>query len=180
MEANPHHARGDGGRGILLGGQLVTMVGGPRLTRRRPGTHLEEAMRVGSWPPPPPAPALRIPPPPPPAAVDTAALAMMLRPVRLRQEEWKKEMCSICHSFLRYTRPNGMATRLLPCGHPFHIECIRRWLLLRGDCPMCRTVSFRQKPEMESVGGGKKGGPGGGTRRWWEGWQGKMKKEEGG
>ena len=105
---------------------------------------------------------------------------MMLRHVRLRQEEREKEKCSICHSFLRYTRPNGMATRLVPCGHPFHIECIRRWLLLRGDCPMCRTVSFRQKPEMESVGGGKKGGPGGGTRRWWEGWQGKMKKEEGG
>ena len=100
---------------------------------------------------------------------------MMLRHVRLRQEEREKEKGSICHSFLRYTRPNGMATRLVPCGHPFHIECIRR-----GDCPMCRTVSFRQKPEMESVGGGKKGGPGGGTRRWWEGWQGKMKKEEGG
>ena len=48
VEANPHHAGGGGGRGILLGGQLVTMVGGPGLTRSRPGTHLEEAMRVGS------------------------------------------------------------------------------------------------------------------------------------
>ena len=89
---------------------------------------------------------------------------MMLRHVRLRQEEREKEKCSICHSFLRYTRPNGMATRLVPCGHPFHIECIRRWLLLWGDCPMCRTVPFRQKPEMESVGGGKKGGPGVGKK----------------
>ena len=145
MEANPHHARGDGGRGILLGGQLVTMVGGPRLTRRRPGTHLEEAMRVGSWPPPPPAPALRIPPPPPPAAVDTAALAMMLRPVRLRQEEWKKEMCSICHSFLRYTRPNGMATRLLPCGHPF-----RGGRLTSLDASFMRCFGFFQTSSKTS------------------------------
>ena len=36
--------------------------------------------------------------------------------------------------------------------------------MLRGDCPMCRTVPFRQKPEMESVGGGKKGGPGVGKK----------------
>ena len=90
---------------------------------------------------------------------------MMLRHVRLRQEEREKEKCSICHSFLRYTRPNGMATRLVPCGHPFHIECIRRWLLLRGDCPMCRGVPFRQKPDMESgVGGGMNGGAGGGKK----------------
>ena len=82
---------------------------------------------------------------------------MMLRPVRLRQEEQEKEKCSICHTFLRYTRPNGMATRLVPCGHSFHIECIRRWL-------MFRMVPFRQKPEMESVGGGKKGGPGVGKK----------------
>ena len=48
VEANPHHAGGGGGRGILLCGQLITMVGRPGLTRRRPGTHLEEAMRVVS------------------------------------------------------------------------------------------------------------------------------------
>ena len=128
------------------------------MTRRRPGTHLEEALRVGTWPPPPPAPALRNPPPPPPpAALDEAALAMMLRPVRLRQEELEKEICSICHSFLR----NGRATRLVPCGHAFHIDCVRRWLLIRGDCPMCRGLPYRQKPD---VGGGKNGGEGGGKR----------------
>ena len=66
VEANPHHAGEVGVAASFLGSQLVTMVGGPGLTCRRPGTHLEEAMRVGSWPPPPPAPAPRIPPPPPP------------------------------------------------------------------------------------------------------------------
>ena len=122
LAANPQHAGGGEGRGILLAGQLVTSVGGPVSTRRRPGTHLEEALRVGTWPPPPPALALRNPPPPPPpAALDEAALAMMLRPVRLRQEELEKEICSICHSFLRY----GRATRLVPCGHAFHIDCVR-------------------------------------------------------
>ena len=122
LGANPQHAGGGGGRGILLAGQLVTSVGRLGLTRRRPGTHLEEALRVGTWPPPPPAPALRNPPPPPPpAALDEAALAMMLHPVRLRQEELEQEICSICHSFLRY----GRATCLVPFGHAFHIECVR-------------------------------------------------------
>ena len=57
LGANPQHAGGGGGRGILMAGQLVTSVGEPGLTRRRPGTHPEEALRVGTWPPPPPAPA---------------------------------------------------------------------------------------------------------------------------
>ena len=106
----------------------------------------------------------------PPAALNETALAMMLRPVRLRQEELEKEICSICHSFLRY----GRATRLVPCGHAFHIECVRRWLLIRGDCPMCRGLPFRQNPD---VGGGREGemveveG-----EDLWEGWQSKEKK----
>ena len=100
LPANPHHAGGGGGRGILLAGQLVTSVGGPGLVRRRPGTHLEEALRVGTWPPAPLPPAPRNPPPPPPpAAFEEAALSLMLRPVRLTQEELKQDICSICHAW---------------------------------------------------------------------------------
>ena len=36
LAANLQHAGGVGGWGILLAGQLVTSVGGPGLTRRRP------------------------------------------------------------------------------------------------------------------------------------------------
>ena len=44
--------------------------------------------------------------------------------------------CSVCLQAL--TR----ATRVLPCGHEFHLKCVDRWKrACRGDptCPMCRV-----------------------------------------
>ena len=46
----------------MLSGQLITFVGGPGLTRRRQGSHIVEAIRVGMRPPPLPPTAPRIPP----------------------------------------------------------------------------------------------------------------------
>jgi len=28
--------------------------------------------------------------------------------------------------------------RVLPCGHFFHVECVRKWLVTRSTCPFCR------------------------------------------
>ncbi|KAF5772204.1 putative transcription factor C2H2 family [Helianthus annuus] len=30
----------------------------------------------------------------------------------------------------------------LECGHEFHAECIRRWLLSKNICPMCRSTAL--------------------------------------
>lgn len=30
--------------------------------------------------------------------------------------------------------------QLPQCKHVFHSECVEQWLLIRGDCPICRTI----------------------------------------
>ncbi|TKY57293.1 NEP1-interacting protein 1 [Spatholobus suberectus] len=44
--------------------------------------------------------------------------------------------CSICFQDFE----DGELVRILPkCGHLFHLECIDKWLVNQGSCPMCRT-----------------------------------------
>lgn len=53
------------------------------------------------------------------------------------------QTCAICHGALRH----GFQRRLvmpkrLPCGHVFHLGCLRRWMIhslgKEASCPMCR------------------------------------------
>ncbi|PWA52896.1 Zinc finger, RING/FYVE/PHD-type [Artemisia annua] len=46
--------------------------------------------------------------------------------------------CAICLS--GYEENEKMAT--LQCGHGFHVECIKSWLLLKNVCPMCRATAL--------------------------------------
>ncbi|KAG7388365.1 hypothetical protein PHYBOEH_007875 [Phytophthora boehmeriae] len=46
--------------------------------------------------------------------------------------------CVICLSDLQDEPPVA-----LPCGHKFHLPCIRSWLKLRSTCPSCR-FQFRK------------------------------------
>ncbi|XP_015973327.1 NEP1-interacting protein 2 isoform X1 [Arachis duranensis] len=44
--------------------------------------------------------------------------------------------CSICFQDFE----DEELIRILPkCGHIFHLQCIDKWLIQQGSCPMCRT-----------------------------------------
>ncbi|AET00504.1 putative transcription factor C2H2 family [Medicago truncatula] len=49
---------------------------------------------------------------------------------------YNESCCSICIQDFE----NEELVRLLPkCSHIFHLECIDKWLVQQGSCPICRT-----------------------------------------
>ena len=46
----------------------------------------------------------------------------------------KEQNCVICADNI----PVRTKMQELPCGHRYHIECIKRWLSKSNDCPLCR------------------------------------------
>ena len=45
------------------------------------------------------------------------------------------DTCAICRETLETSE-----TRVLPCSHPYHKECINSWLARVPSCPYCRTM----------------------------------------
>ncbi|XP_055334761.1 E3 ubiquitin-protein ligase RNF126-like [Paramacrobiotus metropolitanus] len=43
--------------------------------------------------------------------------------------------CSICLDLFILNDP----FKEMPCHHQYHVNCIERWLLIHGNCPICRT-----------------------------------------
>ena len=66
--------------------------------------------------------------------------------VRTRQAE-----CIICMSLLNVPQAkreevtNATRTMHAPCGHHFHEDCLKNWMLIKLECPTCRHVL----PEIE-------------------------------
>eukprot|EP01018_Ginkgo_biloba_P032571 Gb_18500 [translate_table: standard] len=50
----------------------------------------------------------------------------------------RNDRCVICH--MDYKRGDRMIT--LPCKHPYHAECIKRWLQINKACPVCYVEVF--------------------------------------
>ncbi|KAJ0475866.1 putative transcription factor C2H2 family [Helianthus annuus] len=48
------------------------------------------------------------------------------------------DVCCICLG--EYEKKEKMGR--LECGHRFHAECIKRWLLSKNVCPMCRSTAL--------------------------------------
>ncbi|XP_063687565.1 E3 ubiquitin-protein ligase synoviolin B-like [Bolinopsis microptera] len=49
--------------------------------------------------------------------------------------------CIIC-------REEMTAAKKLPCGHIFHLECLRSWLLRQQTCPTCRIDILQQQQQQ--------------------------------
>ena len=69
------------------------------------------------------------------------------------ESQYDQESCVICLSEFE----NGDSITTLPCGHDYHTECIKPWLLKRSSkCPICKASFLPKKnkppsPSLEST-----------------------------
>ncbi|WMV52285.1 hypothetical protein MTR67_045670, partial [Solanum verrucosum] len=47
----------------------------------------------------------------------------------------ESDICAICQS--EYENEENIGA--LQCGHEYHSDCIKQWLMRKTDCPMCRA-----------------------------------------
>ncbi|KAI4320563.1 hypothetical protein MLD38_034031 [Melastoma candidum] len=61
-----------------------------------------------------------------------------LRSCLFKKNEWVTEIdrCVICQ--VEYEEGEGVVA-VNPCNHPYHVECITQWLLLKRTCPICSS-----------------------------------------
>lgn len=64
-------------------------------------------------------------------------------------EEEAREMCIVCRS-----ENSVSSSRVLPCGHCMHVDCLIRWLGTSKHCPMCQAhiVEALEQAEKEMQG----------------------------
>ena len=73
-------------------------------------------------------------------------MRQLLMPIRVSPEEKvgetdeKKQECPICLAEL-HEATTDQALRT-PCGHSFHEDCLKGWLLKNENCPLCRAPVF--------------------------------------
>ncbi|XP_021837351.1 probable E3 ubiquitin-protein ligase ZFP1 [Spinacia oleracea] len=53
------------------------------------------------------------------------------------------DSCIICQD--EYEADEKLGT--LECGHEYHLDCLKKWLLLKNVCPICKSVALVSKPE---------------------------------
>lgn len=63
--------------------------------------------------------------------------------VAIADEVEEVQTCAICHGALRHSFQRRLVMpKRLPCGHVFHLGCVRRWMIhslgKEASCPMCR------------------------------------------
>ena len=57
------------------------------------------------------------------------------------------DVCIICREDMRCDAHGGSRAKKLPCGHAFHLGCLRSWLERQQQCPTCRAPVL---PEEEA------------------------------
>jgi len=102
-----------------------------------------------------------------------------------REDLRSEPECAVCLQPMRWEPTEGFqatqpgrrsAPKRLPCGHVFHLHCLRSWLEQGGtdnySCPICRAslsgsdrTDGLQEPEVGGGGSGGSGGRGGGAAK---------------
>ncbi|XP_022569861.1 probable E3 ubiquitin-protein ligase RHG1A [Brassica napus] len=66
---------------------------------------------------------------------------------RYEDRSGQAEKCVICLDELKY---NDDASKLA-CGHDFHFECIKNWLMVQNKCPLCKQQALSLFHEAENL-----------------------------
>ncbi|GLJ56188.1 hypothetical protein SUGI_1206490 [Cryptomeria japonica] len=74
------------------------------------------------------------------AATQTVDVDMPVFNYNEEVEDGSAEQCVICLS--NYEEAQRPALSLPTCRHNFHVECVKRWLLSHGRCPICSASPF--------------------------------------
>ncbi|KAH1188504.1 putative E3 ubiquitin-protein ligase ZFP1 [Glycine max] len=53
-------------------------------------------------------------------------------------EEQETDLCIICQDEYKNQEKIG----ILRCGHEYHTDCLKKWLLEKNVCPMCKSVAL--------------------------------------
>ncbi|GMP65926.1 hypothetical protein CsSME_00026506 [Camellia sinensis var. sinensis] len=48
------------------------------------------------------------------------------------------DFCVICQT--DYKNKEKIGT--LDCGHEYHVDCVKRWLLIKNTCPICKSAAL--------------------------------------
>lgn len=73
------------------------------------------------------------------------------------------DVCIICREDMRCDAHGGSRAKKLPCGHAFHLGCLRSWLERQQQCPTCRApvlpeeeadVNARREAAAAAIDGG--------------------------
>lgn len=49
------------------------------------------------------------------------------------------EICTVCQDQLCQ---ENETIAIIECGHEYHVECIKEWLLKKNTCPLCRAIAI--------------------------------------
>ncbi|KAK1396992.1 putative E3 ubiquitin-protein ligase ZFP1 [Heracleum sosnowskyi] len=53
--------------------------------------------------------------------------------------------CVVCQAEYRDEEKKG----ILDCGHEYHLECIKKWLLVKNTCPICKSAALTTENKEE-------------------------------
>lgn len=61
------------------------------------------------------------------------------------------DVCIICRENMEANAPGGNKPKKLPCGHSFHLHCLRSWLERQQACPTCRQSVLPERQRRENA-----------------------------
>ena len=71
----------------------------------------------------------------------TRSFSLSVTPCNLERaacSDHKTDFCVICQS--DYDDQESIGT--LKCGHEYHADCVKKWLIMKNNCPICKSTAL--------------------------------------